>query len=52
MLERGENIVPPHGAIVLEIKSKDPYIAASEFLYFVNNTDENIPEEIVFYVKK
>ncbi len=52
VLERGENIVPPHGAIVLEIKSKDQYIAASEFLYFVNNTDENIPEEIVFYVKK
>lgn len=52
VLERGENIVPPHGAVVLEIKSKNQYISASEHLYFVNNTDENTPEEIVFYVKK
>lgn len=53
IVERGENIVPPNGSIILSIDSQDPYILASENLYITNPADDVIvPEEIVLYVDK
>lgn len=53
VVERGEKVVPPAGAVLLAIKSDSPYIHETEKLYLFNQSENAIvPEEIVLYVDK
>lgn len=53
IIERGEKIVPPAGALLLAIKSSSPYINAAEELYIFNQSKKAVlPEEITLYVDK
>ncbi len=53
IVTHGENYTPPSGAVLLAIRSYNPYVHALEDLHLFNPSDQVvIPEEIVLYVDK